>query len=68
MYKKLFQIIAVAFLVSSTLIITPTFAATYSKDLSITSNDIQFPKNVIKGQKIKIYASVKNNSKYDLGV
>ena len=44
----------------------PVFAATYNKDLSISLNDIKFPDNVIKGQEIKIYASVNNNSSYDL--
>lgn len=44
----------------------PVFAVNYNKDLSISSSDIRIPSDILKGDKIKIYASVQNNSSYDL--
>ena len=44
----------------------PVFAQEFNQDLSISGSDIKVPGNVLRGDQIRIYATVHNNSNFDL--
>jgi hypothetical protein len=65
--RSLVSMISLAFFVGSLLTFSLPSAFAYSKDLSITTQNIQFSSsNFMEGRKIRIYATITNNSTSDL--
>ena len=65
--KSIVSLISFAFFVGSLLSASLPAAFAYSKDLSITTQNIQFSSSsFMEGRKIRIYATVTNNSTSDL--
>jgi hypothetical protein len=44
----------------------PVFAESFNKDLSISGVDVRAQENILKGEIVRIYVTVHNNSSYDL--
>lgn len=44
----------------------PVLAQAFYKDLSISSEDVRFEENVLRGKKVRLYVTVHNNSHFDL--
>jgi len=53
-------------LASLLFLVTQSAFADYTGDLSISPTDVKVPTDIIEGQSIRIYATVKNNSDKDL--
>ena len=64
MKKIIFHIILIAMIALN--MSSSVFAADFNKDIGIGKSDISAPANILKGDKIKIYTTVHNNSAYDL--
>lgn len=62
--KRIF--LSILLLTATLLFAVPTYAQQYNKDLFIGSGDVKVKPNILKGDKVKIYATVHNDSYYDL--
>jgi hypothetical protein len=45
---------------------SPVFAAEFNKDLSVGNDDFKIPSDVLKGESVRLYATIHNNSNNDL--
>ena len=58
--------IAHSVLIMMLFFVTPAFAQDFNQDLSISSEDVHVPQNILKGRQIRIYVTVHNSSQTDL--
>ena len=58
--------ISYSLLIMMLFFVIPVFAQEFSQDLSISQEDVRTQSNIIKGDQVRIYVTVHNNSIFDL--